>query len=387
MTETASTTALTPQAAGPNSAPPTHNLPPPTAPPPVPAEPDVKLTALMPADGVNTGDSTSLRWPKELPITANTDYVSFQFYNYNPPFGKGELDDLGAGVQGSPLATAGAATTPPAPAAPAADAATGDSNETPLGSASALYKGYTKTSVYGPKNKAKGYQNIILFMPEDLGSEMKGQWGAAGWGLAAQSLLKTVGTKDNLAEAVTTSLAGLNSALKIGVYEGVTKAVNGITGGEADINQVMGGITGTIINPNVEMMYQAPDLRTFTLNFKMVPRNAKEAVEIRKICTTFRRAMLPSFGGAAWLNQAKNVGGLLTIPKIVQPTFMSGSSPNEYIPQYKPCVISGVTINYTPDGAWAAYKGGSPVATNLSIDFKETKLIFEQEVNMEGVTF
>ena len=381
MTETASTTALTPQAAGPNSAPPTHNLPPPTAPPPVPAEP-VKLTALMPADGVNTGDSTSLRWPKELPITANTDYVSFQFYNYNPPFGKGELDDIGD-VQGSPLATAGAATPP----APAADAATGDSNETPLGSASALYKGYTKTSVYGPKNKAKGYQNIILFMPEDLGSEMKGQWGAAGWGLAAQSLLKTVGTKDNLAEAVTTSLAGLNSALKIGVYDGVTKAVNGLTGGSADINQVMGGITGTIINPNVEMMYQAPDLRTFTLNFKMVPRNAKEAVEIRKICTTFRRAMLPSFGGQAWAGMAKNVGGLLTIPKIVQPTFMSGSSPNEYIPQYKPCVISGVTINYTPDGAWAAYKGGSPVATNLSIDFKETKLIFEQEVNMEGVTF
>ena len=224
-------------------------------------------------------------------------------------------------------------------------------------------------------------------MPEDLGSEMKGQWGAAGWGLAAQSLLKTVGTKDNLAEAVTTSLAGLNSALKIGVYEGVTTAVNGITGGEADINQVMGGISGTIINPNVEMMYQAPDLRTFTLNFKMVPRNAKEAVEIRKICTTFRRAMLPSFGGQAWAGMAKNVGGLLTIPKIVQPTFMSGSSPNEYIPQYKPCVISGVTINYTPDGAWAAYKGGSPVATNLSIDFKETKLIFEQEVNMEGVTF
>ena len=138
---------LTAQAAG--------ELPPPTAPPPVPEE-QIKLTALMPADGVTTGgDSTSLRWPKELPITANTDYVSFQFYNYNPPFGKGELDDIGD-VQGSPLATAGAATPP----APAADAATGDRNKTPLGSASALYKGYTKTSVYGPKNKAKGYQKI-----------------------------------------------------------------------------------------------------------------------------------------------------------------------------------------------------------------------------------
>ncbi len=317
---------------------------------------------MKPADGVNTADKGSLRWPKELPITDDTDYVSFQFYNYLPPFGRGEGEEI-------------------------ADAAPAPRN------ASSLYKAYIQSSKFRTGDKAKGYQNIILFMPEDLGSEMTGQWGAAGWGLAAKALMETAGTKnlDTIKDAIINTVGQAGEAMvggvKIAKYELIKSGINGITGGNANLNQVMGGISGTIINPNVEMMYESPDLRTFSLNFKMVPRSADEAAEIKKICTTFRRAMLPRYGGQALAGLVKNNGGLLTIPKMVQPTFMTGSSPNEYIPQYKPCVISGVTINYTPDGAWAAYEGGSPVATNLSISFKETKLIFEQEVTMEGVTF
>lgn len=321
----------------------------------------VLMQGMRPADGLNTGAEGSLRWPKKDPITADTDYVSFQFYNYKPPFGRGEGEEISPDID----------------------------NNTSLDDASSLYTQYTRTSKFGSGDKAKGYQNIILFMPEDLGSEMTGQWGATSWGLAAKALMETAGTKnlDDIPRALTAGGESLAGGVKIGTYELIMKGINGLTGGSANINQVMGGISGTIINPNVEMMYQSPDLRTFTLNFKMVPRSSEEAAEIKRICTTFRRAMLPSFGGQALGGTVKNNGALLTIPKMVQPTFMSGNSPNEYIPQYKPCVISGVNINYTPDGAWAAYEGGSPVATNLSIDFKETKLIFEQEVNMAGETF
>jgi len=321
----------------------------------------IVLKGIKPADGVNTGAEGSLRWPKKDPITADTDYVSFQFYNYKPPFGRGEGEEMSPDID----------------------------NDTSLGGASALYKSYTQNSKFGSGDKAKGYKNIILFMPEDIGSEMAGQWGAAGWGLAAQRLMESAGTKDltKLGDSISKTAESIPGAVKIETYKKIMEGINGITGGNADLNQVMGGISGTIINPNVEMMYQQPDLRTFTLNFKLVPRSADEAYEIKQICTTFRKAMLPSWGGQALAGTVKNNGALLTIPKMVQPTFMSGGSPNTYIPQYKPCIISRVNINYTPDGAWAAYEGGSPVATNLSIDFKETKLVFEQEVNMSGVTF
>ena len=68
---------------------------------------------------------------------------------------------------------------------------------------------------------------------------------------------------------------------------------------------------------------------------------------------------------------------------------MTGPEPNGNIIQFKPCAISGVEVNYTPDGTYAAYagqsdftKGGVPVAVELRLNFMETKLIFADEVDV-----
>jgi hypothetical protein len=125
-------------------------------------------------------------------------------------------------------------------------------------------------------------------------------------------------------------------------------------------------------------MYEAPELRGFNLNFKMMPRSETEAKNIFTICQTLKKAMLPSFGGT--VADKFTSGALLTIPKIVSAKFMTGNKLNKYITQFKPCAITNVNINYTPDGSYATYEDGSPVATLLSIQFKELKLIFENEI-------
>ena len=93
--------------------------------------------------------------------------------------------------------------------------------------------------------------------------------------------------------------------------------------------------------------------------------------------------MLPSWGGqtkALGMAANERTGALLTIPKIVSVKFMTGSKLNPYVSQFKPCAITSVNINYTPDGSYATYSDGSPVATMLQVSFKELKLVFEQEV-------
>ena len=60
---------------------------------------------------------------------------------------------------------------------------------------------------------------------------------------------------------------------------------------------------------------------------------------------------------------------------------MHGGSPHEWLTQFKPCAISNVSVNFTPDGTFATYSDGSPVATELRLSFQETKLIFEDEVD------
>ena len=161
-------------------------------------------------------------------------------------------------------------------------------------------------------------------------------------------------------------------------YDLAKQALNKGLGGSLTTNQLMGGVSGTIINPNVELMYEAPELRGFNLNFKMMPRSETEAKNIFTICQTLKKAMLPSFGGK--VANTFESGALLTIPKIVSAKFMTGNKLNKYVTQYKPCAITNVNINYTPDGSYATYEDGSPVATLLSIQFKELKLIFENEI-------
>ena len=77
------------------------------------------------------------------------------------------------------------------------------------------------------------------------------------------------------------------------------------------------------------------------------------------------------------------------VPKLCKFTFMTGAKANKHVIQYKPCAISGVEVNYTPDGTWSSHNnpdndgaipGSPPTAIELRVNFMETKLIYAGEV-------
>ena len=123
--------------------------------------------------------------------------------------------------------------------------------------------------------------------------------------------------------------------------------------------------------------------------FKMVPQSSEEALNIRRICQAFRMASLPRWGakgggelvGALGDQKAGSFdqtteGNWIRVPNLCKFTFMKGATEHPYVTQYKPCAISKVEVNYTPDGTYATYEDGAPVATELRVNFMETKLIF-----------
>ena len=82
-------------------------------------------------------------------------------------------------------------------------------------------------------------------------------------------------------------------------------------------------------------------------------------------------------------NSNFDIGGQdnwIKVPNLCKFTFMHGAKANKNIIQYKACAISGVEVNYTPDGTYAAHANGHPVAVELRLNFMETKLIFADEV-------
>ena len=105
--------------------------------------------------------------------------------------------------------------------------------------------------------------------------------------------------------------------------------------------------------------------------------------------------MLPSFslGGAPVLgfgeSDTKDVNenraleaSFIKVPKVCQVTYMRGEKQHPHLPAYKMCAITDVAVNYTPDGNYAVYNDGMPVATELKVSFMETKLLFSEDVDI-----
>ena len=168
----------------------------------------------------------------------------------------------------------------------------------------------------------------------------------------------------------------------------VRSSIQAITGDTLTNDEIYGAIGGIVTNPNTELLFNNMDMRTFQLKWKLVPRNSTEAEHVRGIINTLKKAMLPgtsvdSVFEISWGDGVKS--GFISVPDLVRVSFMSGSGPASYLPQYKMCAITQVDINYTPDGSYATTYGadkttGGVVATEITVGFQETKLVYREEV-------
>jgi len=169
----------------------------------------------------------------------------------------------------------------------------------------------------------------------------------------------------------------------------IRKAIQKITGDSLSNDDIFGGISGAILNPNTELLFSGHDMRNFQLNFKLVPRNSAEAEQINEICKIFKMCTLPSRNPGE-VFAASNQGitaGFIGVPNLVKVSFMSGPDEHKVLPRYKMCAITQVDVNYTPDGAYATYTGdiSQPVAIELSLNFQETKLVFSEEIANDSI--
>ena len=291
----------------------------------------------------------SIRYPSAQPLGVTTDYVAFKFYDYKPPF-QAVSDNKGKGV--------------------------GDN-----------YNQYNASIETDNLTPAKDFKPIFMYMPQDIQGQYGANWGGASFGAAFQQIARTIGkggipalaSFDNTLDAILTGT-------KAAGYKAAVGALNKGLGSSVSLSQLMSGVSGTILNPNVEMMYESPELRGFQLRFRMQARNQNESKSIRELCYQFKKAMLASYGGQT-MGGTLDAGGFITVPKICQVSFMTGGALNEYVPQYKPCAITQVDINVTPNGAWASTTDGAPVATELALTFKETKIIYAQELTNGGASY
>ncbi len=338
--------------------------------------------------GVGPSSQGSIRYPYDT-IESESDYVLFNFYRYTPPFktGGSNKTSVSGGYQDN-----------------VDTLAMQESNST---TPEQLLGAYNKSAMY---SREEVLSPIMLYMPEDVSTSFKANWTGKAFSNLARDAMQTASAQGwgKLSAAGDMLNNAVRNAVPLTGASAIRTATQKITGDSLSNDDVFGAISGVILNPNAEMLFGGMEFRNFSLNYKMVPRNPTESSNIRNIIKTFKQAMLPSHSTAGnakifgndqslkfderagwdfwgWVNGASSNmhqidNAFIAVPNLCLVSFMSGSGINPNVPQYKMCAITNVDANYTPDGTWATYADGTPVATTLNISFQETKLIFAEEV-------
>lgn len=231
-----------------------------------------------------------------------------------------------------------------------------------------------------PSNLSTG---VTLPIPENLTDNYSVKVGPYELGLAGAL---TVDALTNPGTIATDMRNAVNSVMSGNLVEGAGDAVSSALStfkqasafaGRNLLDAIPGGggisagidiAGGTTINPHVALKFDGIDLKQHTFNWKLSPRNVREAEQIKKITTKIKQAMLPNYkydGESALSNS------LLEYPMIVD-IFFTGID-QSYFYYFKPVMINTFTTDYSPNGL-ALNKGGKPAFINMTLTCTEAQI-------------
>ena len=163
------------------------------------------------------------------------------------------------------------------------------------------------------------------------------------------------------------------------------KAVN-VFGANVTFNQLLARGNGEILNPNMELLFNGPTLRNFRFNFKLTPRNEKEAQQVKLIIRAFKRNMAPQAQGGS----LSSGNWFLKTPNVFSLRYRTGRKNHPFLNRFKQCFLESVSVNYTGSNGYATYDDGTPVSMIMTLTFKEIEPIYDidyTETTYQGVGY
>jgi len=163
-------------------------------------------------------------------------------------------------------------------------------------------------------------------------------------------------------------------------------AVN-VFGANVTPNSVMSRALGKILNGNKELLFDGVTLREFKFDFTFTPRSSDEGERARKIIRQLKRSMSPKAGKEYQGGGAFGSGGgiFLNSPDLFLLRYLSGGRDHPFLNSFKPCALTSLSVNYTGGGTYATYSDSTPVHMKVSMVFKETNPIYNEDYDNENV--
>lgn len=196
--------------------------------------------------------------------------------------------------------------------------------------------------------------NALQIAGAKIGGDLISKLGSFEPGDAARNFVS------NIRQMVGEFANGLSNADIISYFAGQAVGANIFTRG-----------TGRVLNPNLELLFSGPNLRTFNYSYTFTPRENKESQEIKQIIRFFKKNMAPQKVGTGIFLQTPNVFKLKYV-------YASGEE-HPFLNNIKLCALTGFSVNYTPDGSYMTYKDGSMTSYTIDMQFNEIDPIYHDD--------
>jgi hypothetical protein len=235
---------------------------------------------------------------------------------------------------------------------------------------------------FQPNKKANGY--IYLPIPQNIQDTTSVTWGEdsldplSAFGLSfGADALKDPGAA--VREYLSLSGAALGQLSKDGptanaLVAAIAGQAYGALGGNVSTSGLIARATGQVFNPNMELLFQGVNIRSFSFSFNFVARSMREGEEIKKIIRTFKKSMTPS-------NSANNgvKGVFIKSPKIFQLEYRKGAGKHPFLNSFLPMALTNVSVNYTGSNTYSTYYDGTPVHIAMQLDFQELNPLYTED--------
>ena len=154
--------------------------------------------------------------------------------------------------------------------------------------------------------------------------------------------------------------------------------------------------TGSVMNPNMELLFNAPSIRNFSFAFTLAPRSREEAKTVIRIIRFFKQGMAPIRSKSRLFLKSPHTFRLAYKHKaltgdregdrnlIASQGTNNAATDHPYLNKFKECAMSTFGVNYTPNGPYSTYEDGVMTAYNITMNFQEMNPIYNDDYGSSG---
>ena len=217
--------------------------------------------------------------------------------------------------------------------------------------------------------------SVVLPIPNNISDTNSMDWGSNSMnaleaGLAAAAF---TGITGGIGKGVET----LGSGFQAGADDPATKRAIGAAFAGAAVGgnsaAILSRADGAVINPNLELLFNGPQLRPFNFTFKLAAREKRESEQIINILNFFKR-------GSSAIKTESNL--FLKAPHTFSIQYLhmgQGGKDHPFIGRIKECALQSITTSYTPEGQYATFNDGVMVSYQITMQFSELEPIFNSD--------